>query len=346
MQNRTLLIATTNAGKLVEIREKFKSLHINTISLDDLEISIAPPDEYGRTIEENALIKAVYYGEASGYATLADDGGLFIDELNGWPGVHSARVADTAEERITEVLTRMNGKTNRNATFRVCTALYDPIDKSTHITYGDTPLQIADTAMTGHSQSWGYNPILLVPEIGKTYAQMSVQEKNQFSHRSKALSNMQYHLKHTYSNKTIVCACSIIVRDNRILLILRNDPHRPEYHRKWEFPGGSLDFGESVRDNVIREAKEETGYDIEPVHLLQYIPAESQSFPTYAYQIILPLYICKIVGGEQSLADEEALDAVWVPIDEVLNYDMVGENARFYETVLPELKKFLQDNPL
>lgn len=346
MNKRTLLIATTNDGKRKEIEAALASLQFNIIGLSDLSETIDEPEEYGVTIEENALIKAKYYGDATGHLTVADDGGIFVDALNGWPGVQSARVADTDAGRVATMLERMEGESNRAATFETVLGLYDPINKSTFLAHGAVEGTVLKQPVQDPISPWGYCPIFHVTEVNKAFGDMTVQEKNEHSHRAKALHTLKYHLKKTYSPRSIIVPFSLVIRDNKVLMILRNDPGREAYHRKWEFPGGTLEFGEDLIENVVRETKEETGYDIEALHLLQDIAVESQTFPTFAYQVVLIPYICKVVGGELSLADEEALDAGWFTFEEVLQQELVGENKRIFEAILPELRQYLEDNPL
>ena len=82
---RTVLIATTNAGKYRELSSLLRDLPIKTISLNELSEKIPAPDETEETIEGNAILKAKYYAQKSGHITIADDVGLFIDALGGWP---------------------------------------------------------------------------------------------------------------------------------------------------------------------------------------------------------------------------------------------------------------------
>ncbi|MBI4450076.1 non-canonical purine NTP pyrophosphatase [Candidatus Uhrbacteria bacterium] len=108
-----LLLATSNPGKITELRELLAELSVTLQTLADFaDIPDCPENE--PTFEENAIVKAKYYAERTGLPTLADDGGIEIDTLDGWPGVHSRRLFGdgrraTDEEMITEVLRRMEG---------------------------------------------------------------------------------------------------------------------------------------------------------------------------------------------------------------------------------------------
>jgi 8-oxo-dGTP diphosphatase len=163
---------------------------------------------------------------------------------------------------------------------------------------------------------------------------------------NKALVKIEYYLKKQYGARNIVVPCALVIQNGKMLMILRNDPHRPEYHRHWEFPGGGVEFREQMIPNVIRETEEETGLIVEPVKLLQHIATESQEFPTFAYQVYLVPYVCKVVGGTVNPRDEEALDAQWFELDDVTKYPLVGENARLFEKLLPELKEVIKEHNL
>ncbi|HYE60069.1 MAG TPA: RdgB/HAM1 family non-canonical purine NTP pyrophosphatase [Candidatus Kapabacteria bacterium] len=338
---RQLLIATTNEGKYAEVYHFLETLEFDLVSLSDIKISINPPEESGETLEKNALLKAKYYGEKTGLLTIADDTGLFIDALLGWPGVHSARVADTDEARRHTVLKKMKDipLNERGAYFQSVMCLYDPTEKTSFMSTGKTGGIIAEKEGSNQINVFGYSTIFFLPEVGKTYGELTLAEKNSVGHRGRALLRMKYHLQNTYSAKNIVVPCALVIKDSQILMQLRNDPHRPDYHNKWEFPGGGVNFGEQLYDNIKRETMEEVGYQVEVVRLLQHIAVESQTYPTFRYQVYLIPYVCKITGGDGVYRDEEVLGVRWFDLDEVLDYPLIGENAKMYQTFLPELKE-------
>ena len=119
-----LLIATTNKGKFKEISEAFETLpYVECVSLDELDKKVDAPEETEKTVEGNALLKATYYGEKTGIRTLADDTGLFIESLDGWPGVYAGRVADSDDERCQKLLEKIGSSEKRDAHFQGCLVL-------------------------------------------------------------------------------------------------------------------------------------------------------------------------------------------------------------------------------
>lgn len=340
MIKRELLIATTNPGKVKEIMAFLEHSPFTFLTLSDLPEAIPAPAEDSGTILGNAILKAEYYAKKSGHLTLADDAGMFIDALNGWPGVDTALIADTVEARIALVLAKMKDvpTTERTASFKAVLALYDPENQSLFTAFGTTEGSILTEAVKTE-QGFGYDPIFLVSALHKTYAEMTATEKNSISHRGKALSRIKYHLQNTYVPKHIVVPCGLIVKDGKILMNRRNDPHRPEFHGTWEFPGGKVEFGEQMHENMKREIREEVGYEVEIVHMLQDIRAESQETRTYAYQVFLVPYVCRITGGELKPSDEEVMESAWFDLDDVFNQPLLGDNDQMYRAFLPELKE-------
>lgn len=338
------------------MRAFLQTLPFDILTLNDLSTPIPTPTETAEDIEGNAILKATYYGRASGILSLSDDGGLYVDALSGWPGVQSARIAESAEARNKTVLDRMSEvpKESRGAVFRSALALYDPLAEVLFVSHGETrgsillePIRTSPSATPGKpekKQGFGYDPIFFVDEIKKTYSQMSIPEKNGASHRGKALVKIKYHLQKTYGVQNIVVPFALIIKNKKVLMILRHDPHRPEYHFKWEFPGGGVEFGEQIHENIIRETKEETGLDIHIVQMLQHIGVEAQTYPTFSYQVYLIPYVCTVIGGAETIAEEEVADIRWFDLDEVLAYDLVGENKRMYQRLLPELKEVVEMN--
>ena len=342
-----ILIATTNEGKFKEMVHFLNDLPFDFISLKDLDIDIEEPEEDKPDIEGNAILKARYYAEKTGLVSISDDGGLFIDALDGWPGVKSARVADSVEDRIDVTLEKMKDipEDKRTANFQSCLAVYNPKDKNIFIAHGQTDGKILNKKVEAKN-GFGYDPIFYVNEAEKTYAEMTTSEKNSISHRGKAVNKIKYFLQNQYNGKHVVVPFAIIIKEGKILLALRNEPHRPEYHKKWELPGGTMEVGETLVGNVEREAKEEAGYDVEVVEQINYIGVESQQGGNLTYQVYLIPFVCKIIGGDGIYSDAEILDTKWVEVDDVLNHEMIGNNNKMFKEFLPELKRIIKENNL
>jgi XTP/dITP diphosphohydrolase len=187
-----LLLATRNAGKLRELGALLGSDWTVETLVDHPEI----PDvaEEGETFEENARLKAMSCAKASGLATLADDSGLCVDALGGQPGVRSARYAlgpDAA--RIAKLLDEMKGVAeNRGAAFRCALCLASP-DGTTVVESGECRGQIAREPRGRNG--FGYDPVFFIPELGRTMAELSPEEKALISHRGRALARMAPHLE-------------------------------------------------------------------------------------------------------------------------------------------------------
>jgi XTP/dITP diphosphohydrolase len=185
---QNLLVASTNVGKLKEYRELMADLPVNWLSLKDVGLDQMEVEETGETFRANALIKAEAYCAASKLPTLADDSGIVVDALGGAPGVYSARYAPTAEERNAKLIHALEGVPfeQRTARFVAVIALV-------------LPDQVAITA-EGHvegrvgleprgTNGFGYDPVLVLDD-GRTMAELSAAEKNQISHRGRALAKL------------------------------------------------------------------------------------------------------------------------------------------------------------
>lgn len=346
MQKRKLLLATQNPAKITEIMKYLDTLPFEIVTLKDLDEKIPAPEEPFDELEFNALAKAKYYAGKTGLLSLSDDSGLFIDALDGWPGVQSARVGNTDDERREAVMNKMKDVTERSASFRACIAIFDPeINVSYTVTRKEDGV-IGEAPQGQYRPGFPYDQIFFVPEMNKTYADLTIAEKNKISHRAKAMNEVQYILKKNYDARHIVVPCGFIIQDGKLYMQKRNEPHRPAYHDKWEFPGGGVELGESLEETVVREVKEEAGYDVEIISMLQKIRVEAQEYATFSYQVYLVPFVCKIVGGEGQSSDHEVLKARWFDLDDVLNHELLGTNDVFYKSVVDELKMVVQKNNL
>lgn len=182
-----LLLATTNRHKLEEYRTIFSDLPFRLLSLYDIALDMHV-EETGTTFAENAELKARAYAHASGMLTLADDSGLEIDALGGAPGVYSARFAgpDTSyEERFRLILERLSGLPVEQKTARFCCsiAVAEPSGYC-RVVEGVVEGVIADAPRGEHG--FGYDPIFLIPELGKTTAELAPEQKHRISHRGRA----------------------------------------------------------------------------------------------------------------------------------------------------------------
>jgi XTP/dITP diphosphohydrolase len=178
-ERRRLVIATGNTGKLREYRELLAGAGVELIAFD------SEVDEVGETYAENARLKAETAAARSGLASLGDDSGVEVEALEGFPGIRSARLGPTQEERTAELLKRLEGKPRPWAARFVCVlALADP----------GHPTQFFDGECKGEivpewrgEAGFGYDPVFLVPGTGKTFGEMPAEEKRLYSHRARAV---------------------------------------------------------------------------------------------------------------------------------------------------------------
>lgn len=186
----TLVLATNNQGKLREIAELLSHFPIALKSLNDFG-KMPVVEEDRQTFDDNAYKKSSFIARILGLPTLADDSGLVVDALNGAPGVFSARYAGenaSDAQRCQKVLDEMQGKTNRKAAFECVISIAVPAGPA--LTYeGRCEGYIAEAAH-GHN-GFGYDPIFYYPPLGKTFAEISPEEKNRISHRGKALNELR-----------------------------------------------------------------------------------------------------------------------------------------------------------
>lgn len=197
----TIIFATKNKGKIVEIKEILKDLNVNVLSMEEADIHIDVVED-GTTFEENALKKAVEIMKVSGKLTLADDSGLEIDAMNKAPGVYSARFMgeDTPyPERFPAIFEKLNGLsgTARSARFVSCIAAAFP-DGRTLTTLGTIEGEIGQEVRGEFG--FGYDPIFYLPEQDRYLAELTNAEKNKISHRGKALEEMKLLLKGVLSS--------------------------------------------------------------------------------------------------------------------------------------------------
>ena len=197
---KTILVATTNAGKLKELGEML-DMDAEFKSLADYP-PIPEVEEDGDTFEANAAKKALEYARATGLWTIADDSGLVIDALDGAPGVHSARFSGEKSsnktlidhKNIEKVLELLKGTPTEKRTGRfVCSICLASPENILAQTEGTVEGAITETEQgTG---GFGYDPIFLVNGINKTAAELEPDEKNEISHRGNAIAKLKPLLK-------------------------------------------------------------------------------------------------------------------------------------------------------
>ena len=189
-QPLVLVIATRNAGKTSEIRSLLADFPIEIRNLNDFG-PIPEVEEDGVTFEENAYKKAHFAARVLGYPALADDSGLVVKALDGAPGVYSARYAGqeaTDTDRCRKLLEAMEDKTERDAAFECVISIAVP--EGPALTY-EARCEGQITRQPAGANGFGYDPIFFHPESGKTFAEMTMGEKNAVSHRGRALSELQ-----------------------------------------------------------------------------------------------------------------------------------------------------------
>ena len=194
-----LLLATRNKDKIKEIKEILKDLDVKILSASDIP---GMPDviEDKDTIKGNAIKKAIECATFSGMLTLADDTGLFVDALDGKPGVYASRYAGencSYKDNRDKMLFEMTGKTNRKAQFHTVVAFASP-DGLIDTTQGKVDGTITESEIgTG---GFGYDAIFRANKTGKTFGEMNEKEKNEISHRGRAFRNMIPNLEKYITN--------------------------------------------------------------------------------------------------------------------------------------------------
>ncbi len=182
-EKNKIVFATNNMHKLQEVQNIIGN-KVEVLSLSDVGFSGEIPEDY-ETIEENAIQKAQYIYEKTGYACFADDTSLEVDALDGKPGVYSARYAGenvSAKANIEKLLSEMQGVENREAQFRTVIAFVD--GKSEFTFEGNVKGKITNS-LSGNN-GFGYDPIFMPSTYDKTFAELSAEIKNKISHRANA----------------------------------------------------------------------------------------------------------------------------------------------------------------
>jgi XTP/dITP diphosphohydrolase len=180
-----LLIATTNPGKLAEFRELLLDLSIECV-LPQRDLRVL---EDGASYAENAVLKARAYALDSGLTALADDSGLEVDALGGAPGLHSARYSSITNandaDRRTLLLKNLRGRPQPWTAHFHCTVAIAKPDGTVFLSEGDVYGQILPEERG--SNGFGYDPLFLLPGLGRSMAELSNEEKNRLSHRALAV---------------------------------------------------------------------------------------------------------------------------------------------------------------
>jgi XTP/dITP diphosphohydrolase len=194
-----ILIASRNAGKIEEYRQLLSDLPLAIVSLIDHNFSdLSEVEETGQTFRENALIKARAAAAAAGVMALADDSGLEVDYLQGAPGVYSSRFAGPGKDdraNNNKLLEALEGVPlhQRGGRFRCVIALVTLQGReflSEGICEGRIAFQPKGT------KGFGYDPLFLIPSLGKTFAELGSDVKNRISHRAQAIRGMRDVLAH------------------------------------------------------------------------------------------------------------------------------------------------------
>ena len=185
-----IVLATGNQNKVKEFQEILAGFPLRIASLKDFP-HIPEAVEDGKTFEENAYKKALHTAKILGLPAIADDSGLCVDALNGQPGVYSARYAgETAsdDDNCRKLLTQMAGITNRRAHFACVISIAVPSGPA--LTYEDFCQGEILHEKRGES-GFGYDPLFWFPPLDRSFAELSSTEKNQVSHRGKALAQLR-----------------------------------------------------------------------------------------------------------------------------------------------------------
>ena len=191
-----IVFATSNEGKMREIREILKDLNVEVLSLKEAGVHVDIVED-GDTFEANALIKAKAVWEQTGGIVLADDSGLEIDYLNGEPGVYSARYMGentSYEIKNWNLIHRLDGVPEEKRTARFVAVIAGVLPDGRAVTTRGTMEGFIAYEPAG-AGGFGYDPILMLKEYGMTSSEITMEQKNEISHRGKGLRAMKEVLK-------------------------------------------------------------------------------------------------------------------------------------------------------
>lgn len=197
MKNKKIILSTGNIDKIEEIKDILKDLPFSIYSKKEVGLGDLEVEEDGDTLEENAIKKAMAISERVDGIVIADDTGLFVDKLNGAPGVYSSRYAGedvSYEDNNIKLLKELEGTPSeeRTAKFQTVIAIVTE-DKKIKTVYGECRGRIGFEVKG--SEGFGYDPLFIVDGYGKTFAQLGEEVKNKISHRAKALEKLKKELE-------------------------------------------------------------------------------------------------------------------------------------------------------
>ncbi len=193
---KQIVVATNNLNKLYEYRMLFKDTNIEILSLNDIGY-LGDIEENGTTFQENAIQKAQAVAQKTTLPIIADDSGLVINALDGFPGIYSRRFMEnsTYEIKNKELIRRLEAYSDKSAKFVAAIALVN-YEKFPQVFIGEIKGVIINE-LKGEN-GFGYDPIFYVPKLNKTLAEASDNEKNLISHRAKALEGLINFLRSTH----------------------------------------------------------------------------------------------------------------------------------------------------
>ena len=200
---QAIVLATHNRDKREELQEALSEFMVEILSLNDFPF-IGEIEEVGQTLLENSMIKAKTVHNLTQLPAIADDTGLEVEALNGAPGIYSARYAGedvTYEDNVNKLLAEMENipLENRKAQFRTVISF---VDKDRELwTEGRIKGIIGESAKG--KNGFGYDPVFFVPELEKTFSELSIGEKNRISHRGLAMKKFRILLREYISDQSI-----------------------------------------------------------------------------------------------------------------------------------------------
>ena len=195
--NPIIVIATRNPGKVREFGSLLSSSRMILLGLKDIGLDWEF-DETGSSFSENARLKALAYSQHTDYPVLADDSGLEVFALGGRPGIYSARYAGhgaTDAERIQKLLGELSGQEGDRSARFVCALALARRGELLIEAEGECRGEIAHSP--SGTNGFGYDPVFFFPELGRTYAELSAEEKNRVSHRAQAVAALRGQMSHS-----------------------------------------------------------------------------------------------------------------------------------------------------